>query len=952
MRILRYLRNLLRIAAWCLLLGAGVHAQNFTIVTAGNLQDLTGNKLASGEVCFQAVTNQGVPIGYQAGGGGQVINVPRCAGVVNGAFSLSVANTALTTPAHICYKVTVKDLSTGQLVLGNGQPGMPSGYECVQPVGGGFNFDSFVPNLSPQVAVVQGAVISGMPLAGDCAQWISPFLIGDAGAPCGTGSGGSGSWGKITGTLANQTDLQSALNAKANSSTLAPVALSGSYNDLTNKPAIPAAQVNSDWNAVSGMAQILNKPALGTAAAQPATAFLAVPAANGIVKSTGAGATAAATGSDVISLLGYTPASTSSVAANVVTITADNTGATDVSAAVATALTTIYNEGGGTVFFPAGTFLINSQVAIPNNGANPPKHPAIKIQCAGGNFSLDGTPPTGGTILNLAYSGSVAKLTDFAFGTLEIAGCTFQETSATTTTPFLMTTNATLQLHDNFVSGYAGNSGTANDQDFLILGGTGTTTTGDSTGWFQGYGGYIQHNFAQHIRRFVYLQSAANSIPITENTIFFTAGSNLAGGAAIEIGTVAQGARGNIIRDNLIESPYYPYPVKVVNGSGNVLQNQFWDCNATGTVTAALYDFESGATANYIYSAFNDSGCPALFRDVSAAPGQNIWGGGTVGTTLQSSGVGGPTANFGSMSTFDIFSSGISTRTSSAGMGTMLRWNNTSGNSSNWHGEAFAYDYGNSIYKTFDVDGAPVNIATQVTGTQVNIGQSTYHTQAVYSNGSGSLPSTGIYATFRYNNSEGELFTYNYGTSSFVPTAISQLLLGQASTPGTLGFNGYSNYGLAFNASTGVVVQHAGASIFGTRTAALEITSGASVAWSSSGYGSTMDTGLSRSVAGVVNVGNGTAGDYSGTAKMTGLTTQHANQLATNSFAGTCAMTSATSCTWSLTVAYTSTPICIANVQGTTAIAGACSVSGTMVTITAASSNSQTWGAVLIGNPN
>ena len=44
--------------------------------------------------------------------------------------------------------------------------------------------------------------------------------------------------------------------------TLATVATSGSYNDLSNKPTIPAAQVNSDWNASSGVAQILNKPTI------------------------------------------------------------------------------------------------------------------------------------------------------------------------------------------------------------------------------------------------------------------------------------------------------------------------------------------------------------------------------------------------------------------------------------------------------------------------------------------------------------------------------------------------------------------------------------------------------------------------------------------------------------------------------------------------------------------
>ena len=50
--------------------------------------------------------------------------------------------------------------------------------------------------------------------------------------------------------------------------TLAPVAKSGNYNDLENKPSIPAAQVNSDWNAKSGVSQILNKPTIPTKTSQ------------------------------------------------------------------------------------------------------------------------------------------------------------------------------------------------------------------------------------------------------------------------------------------------------------------------------------------------------------------------------------------------------------------------------------------------------------------------------------------------------------------------------------------------------------------------------------------------------------------------------------------------------------------------------------------------------------
>lgn len=43
---------------------------------------------------------------------------------------------------------------------------------------------------------------------------------------------------------------------------LSPAAFSGSYFDLTNTPTIPAAQVNADWNAVSGVEAIQNKPTL------------------------------------------------------------------------------------------------------------------------------------------------------------------------------------------------------------------------------------------------------------------------------------------------------------------------------------------------------------------------------------------------------------------------------------------------------------------------------------------------------------------------------------------------------------------------------------------------------------------------------------------------------------------------------------------------------------------
>ena len=51
---------------------------------------------------------------------------------------------------------------------------------------------------------------------------------------------------------------------------LATVATTGNYNDLTNKPTIPAVQVQSDWNVsdTSSKAYIVNKPTIPTSVSQ------------------------------------------------------------------------------------------------------------------------------------------------------------------------------------------------------------------------------------------------------------------------------------------------------------------------------------------------------------------------------------------------------------------------------------------------------------------------------------------------------------------------------------------------------------------------------------------------------------------------------------------------------------------------------------------------------------
>lgn len=101
------------------------------------------------------------------------------------------------------------------------------------------------------------------------------------------------------GTLnTDNSSAQSVNSSEALSGTvkLHKVSKTGSYNDLLNKPTIPAAQVNSDWNANSGIAEILNKPSLAAVATSGSYNDLSnkptIPAAPGTLDTTATSAQA------------------------------------------------------------------------------------------------------------------------------------------------------------------------------------------------------------------------------------------------------------------------------------------------------------------------------------------------------------------------------------------------------------------------------------------------------------------------------------------------------------------------------------------------------------------------------------------------------------------------------------------------------------------------------------
>lgn len=78
------------------------------------------------------------------------------------------------------------------------------------------------------------------------------MLKGEKGEP------GGSTWGNISGTLSNQTDLNTALNGKADTSGLGAVAFSNDYDDLNNKPALSTVATSGSYT------DLLNKPTIPT----------------------------------------------------------------------------------------------------------------------------------------------------------------------------------------------------------------------------------------------------------------------------------------------------------------------------------------------------------------------------------------------------------------------------------------------------------------------------------------------------------------------------------------------------------------------------------------------------------------------------------------------------------------------------------------------------------------
>jgi hypothetical protein len=302
------------------------------------------------------------------------------------------------------------------------------------------------------------------------------------------------------------------------------------------------------------------------------------------------------------------------VTANVVRFGAVGDGVTDNTAAVQAAIDSLADRG-GIVFFPEGTFRVNGQLELPNNG-DPTivRQPPFKFQGVGAYFEPRtelSSIPVVGSILDLRYSAG-PKIVTWGAGLFETDGLTFADLAQSVNdAPFIYTTNTTLHIHDT--SFYGRPPGTDPQNDAIILGGTDTAMPGgpDPNGPFQGYATVIRDNFFSRIRRAVYGRAFCNAVAFYGNTIWSSSGTNLPDGAAIEIdgdpdGLSPQAAAGWYVAGNLIEVVFYPYGIKAINSQRHAfIANNFYDPSAR---TQAYYRFEESAKLNYVLAGFHDDG--------------------------------------------------------------------------------------------------------------------------------------------------------------------------------------------------------------------------------------------------------------------------------------------------------------------------------------------------------
>lgn len=312
---------------------------------------------------------------------------------------------------------------------------------------------------------------------------------------------------------------------------------------------------------------------------------------------------------------------------------------TDRSVQALALLTTVSNAGGGTIYFPpcTNTYRADSQLLIPNSpaGGTAPNPKQVNIKFTGGGggqnwyASAYSDPVPDAVVLDLRYQGTGAKIVSLGRGNLSIHGLQFKDGGTSNATPFILTTNTTVDIRNNTFLG-VGNVG----QDAIILGGTGTTIGGGINDGFQGYGSVVDSNFFTRLNRGVYCRTYCNDVVISNNSFQGNVGTR-----AIEVdGTSSNLSYGTIITNNIFEMDTYTYGI-VLGGVQFVtmIGNSFQD---HGGSAAGNYRIENVGAPTQHKTIFGSNGVGPIISDPGGWAKFSSWmGGEALGSSVIGNGV-------------------------------------------------------------------------------------------------------------------------------------------------------------------------------------------------------------------------------------------------------------------------------------------------------------------------
>ena len=295
---------------------------------------------------------------------------------------------------------------------------------------------------------------------------------------------------------------------------------------------------------------------------------------------------------------------------NVKAYGAKGDGVTDDTAAVNAAISAANAAHGGTIYFPPATYLIAGQLVFPNDGTGSgavyAKQPSFEFKGAGNMENGQGFPVSGnlgGSVLNLTYntaSSPAAKIETFGLGLLTIHNLTVEDSSGDSTA-FILTTGTTLHIFDDAFIG--SKSGTSNNQDVLLLGGTNTTesNSNDPNAAFQGYGTIIRGNYFNHIRHAFYARTYVAHVIFDDNFIGPGTGSNQANDAPVVLDGSATGANtvDNVISQNRCEISGYYYCFKAISSQSNYFAGNDVE-DAQNTFNTAIFYFDANSQNNLV----------------------------------------------------------------------------------------------------------------------------------------------------------------------------------------------------------------------------------------------------------------------------------------------------------------------------------------------------------------